>query len=45
MIDIIIAAVIIILAIFAAKSVIKRKGKCSCGCDGCSMNCSKNDKK
>lgn len=40
MTDIIIIAVILVLAGFAARSVIKRKGKCSCGCEGC-KNCKK----
>lgn len=40
-VEIIITAVIAIAVIAAAIVIIRRKkkGRCSCGCEGCTMNC------
>ncbi len=45
MTDMIIIAAVVILAAFALRSVIKRKGRCSCGCDGCRHSCGKKQDK
>ena len=39
--DIVIIAVIAAAVIFAVRSAVKRKGRCSCGCGGCSRKCEK----
>lgn len=41
MTDIIIVVVLTVIAFFALRSVIRRKGRCSCGCGGCDA-CGKN---
>ncbi|NMW85375.1 FeoB-associated Cys-rich membrane protein [Peptoniphilus sp. AGMB00490] len=44
-INVVVALVIILAIVFAAKRVISKKGGCDCGCNSCHSACSLGEKK